>query len=97
MTDIEYLKKYYKYGLYKNFTVLLTHEGNPLIFTGLTEMGNREVVFAFDLHDSNLPLLIDYLVLTKNLLSYSLFFLFGISRFFSFAFFRRSRRGRSAA
>ena len=66
-----YLKKYYKYGLYKNFTVLLTHEGNPLIFTGLTEMGNREVVFAFDLHDSNIPLLLDYITLSKNLLDYS--------------------------
>lgn len=66
-----YVNKYYKYGLYKNFTVLLTHEGNPLIFTGLTDTGNREVVFAFDLHDSNVPLLMDYITLTKNLLDYS--------------------------
>lgn len=66
-----YVTKYYKYGLYKNFTVLLTHEGNPLIFTGLTDSGNREVVFAFDLHDSNVPLLLDYLTLSKNLLNYS--------------------------
>ena len=66
-----YLNKYYKYGLYKNFTVLLTHEGNPLIFTGITDMGNREVVFAFDLHDSNIPLLMDYITLSKNLLDYS--------------------------
>ena len=66
-----YVTKYYKYGLYKNFTVLLTHEGNPLIFTGLTDSGNREVVFAFDLHDSNMPLLLDYLTLSKNLLNYS--------------------------
>ncbi len=66
-----YLNKYYKYGLYKNFTVLLTHEGNPLIFTGLTDMGNREVVFAFDLHDSNMPLLMDFITLSKNLLDYS--------------------------
>lgn len=66
-----YLKKYYKYGLYKNFTILLTHEGDPLIFTGLTDNGNREVVFAFDLHDSNMPLLLDYITLSKNLLDYS--------------------------
>lgn len=66
-----YVNKYYKYGLYKNFTVLLTHEGNPLIFTGLTDNGNREVVFAFDLHNSNMPLLLDYLTLSKNLLDYS--------------------------
>lgn len=65
------LKKYYKYGLYKNFTILLTYEGDPLIFTGLTDDGNREVVFAFDLHDSNMPLLLDYITLSKNLLDYS--------------------------
>ena len=66
-----YLNKYYKYGLYKNFTVILTHEGDPLIFTGLTDNGNREVVFAFDLHDSNLPLLLDYITLSNNFLNYS--------------------------
>lgn len=66
-----YVNKYYKYGVYKNFTILLTHEGNPLIFTGLTDMGTREVVFAFDLHDSNMPLIMDYLTLSKNLLDYS--------------------------
>jgi hypothetical protein len=69
--DKIYVSKYAKYGLYRNFNTILTHEGNPLVFTGTTDQGNIEVVFAFDLHDSNLPLLIDYLVLTKNLLSYS--------------------------
>ena len=66
-----YVTKYMKYGLYKNFTTLLTHEGNPIIFTGTTNQGIREVVFAFDLHDSNLPLLMDYLILYKNLVDYS--------------------------
>ena len=66
-----YVAKYAKYGLYKNFTTLLTVEGNPAVFTGLTDSGNREVVFAFDLHNSNFALLMDYLVLTKNLLNYS--------------------------
>ncbi len=66
-----YVAKYIKYGLNNNFTTLLTHEGQPVVFTGVTDFGNREVVFAFDLHDSNLPLLIDYLVLSKNLLDYS--------------------------
>ena len=65
------VSKYVKYGLYHNFTTLLTHEGNPVIFTGTTKKGNREVVFAFDLHDSNLTLLMDYLTLTGNLLEYS--------------------------
>lgn len=66
-----YITKYNKYGLYRNFTVLSSYEGDPVIFTGTTETGSREVVFAFDLHDSNLPLLMDYLVLTKNLIDYS--------------------------
>ncbi len=66
-----YVSKYVKYGLYRNFTILLTYEGNPVVFTGLTDEGCREVVFAFDLHDSNFALLMDYLVLIKNLLDYS--------------------------
>ena len=66
-----YVSKYTKYGLYRNFTTLLTVEGNPAVFTGLTDKGHREVVFAFDLHNSNFALLMDYLVLTKNLLNYS--------------------------
>ena len=66
-----YVSKYVKYNLYRNFTTILTHEGNPIIFSGATDSGNIEVVFAFDLHDSNLPLLMDYIVLTKNLLTYS--------------------------
>lgn len=71
LKDDIYVSKYIKYGLYRNFTTLLTHEGNPVIFTGNTDNGNREIVFAFDLHNSNLPLLMDYLLLSKNLLDYS--------------------------
>lgn len=66
-----YVSKYVKYGLYRNFTTLLTCEGNPAVFTGLSDNGNREVVFAFDLHNSNLTLLMDYLVMIKNLLDFS--------------------------
>lgn len=71
LKDQIYVSKYVKYGLYRNFTTLLTYQGNPIVFTGTTEAGNREVVFAFDLHDSNLTLLTDYLILCKNLLEYS--------------------------
>lgn len=66
-----YVSKYHKYGLYRNFTTLITHDGNPVVFTGSAETGVREVVFAFDLHDSNLPMLMDYLILTSNLMDYS--------------------------
>ncbi|MBQ9116847.1 MAG: VWA domain-containing protein, partial [Clostridia bacterium] len=66
-----YVAKYVKCGLYRNFTTVLSYKGNPLLFAGTNSYGNRQVVFAFDLHDSNLPLLLDYLVLTRNLLDYS--------------------------
>ena len=71
MKDEIYVSEYIKYGLYRNFTVLYTYDGSPMIFTGISDYGFREVVFAFDLHNSNITLLMDYLVLTKNLLDYS--------------------------
>ncbi len=66
-----YVSKYRKYGLNRNFTILLSHDGNPVCFTGTSEKGNREVVFAFDLHNSNAAMLMDFIILTKNLLTYS--------------------------
>lgn len=66
-----FVSKYSKYDTYRNFNTLFTHEGNPMIFTGMNMYGNREVVFAFDLHNSDLPLLTDYVLLVKNLLDYS--------------------------
>ena len=66
-----YISKYSKYDTYRNFNTLFTHEGNPVIFTGANSFGNREVVFAFDLHNSDMPLLVDYVLLVKNLLDYS--------------------------
>lgn len=66
-----YISKYVKYGLYRNFTTIATCDGNPVIFAGSTDSGCREVVFAFDLHDSSLPLLMDYLILINNFLNYS--------------------------
>ncbi len=66
-----YVAKYMKCGLYRPFTTLLSYEGNPLVFTGTNTYGNREVVFAFDLHDSNFPMLADYVTLVRNLLDYT--------------------------
>ncbi len=65
------ISQYMKYGLYRNFTTLLSYKGQPVVFTGTNEYGNREVVFAFSLHNSNFPLLTDYAVLTSNLWEYS--------------------------
>ena len=42
-----------------------------MIFTGTNAYGNREVVFAFDLHNSDFPLLADYVTLVKNMLDFS--------------------------
>lgn len=69
--DSVYLTGYAKCGLYRNFTTLYSHMGNPILFAGTNDTGCREVVFAFDLHNSNLPLLYDYSVLIRNLVAYS--------------------------
>jgi hypothetical protein len=63
--------RYIKCGFYRNFTTLFSYKGSPVIFAGVTEYGNREAVIAFDLHDSDLPLLADYSVLIGNLLEFS--------------------------
>lgn len=65
------ITRYVKCGFYRNFTTLFSYKGNPVVFAGVTEFGNREAVIAFDLHDSNLPLLADYSVLIGNLLEFS--------------------------
>jgi hypothetical protein len=64
------IKGFQKYGT-RNVTTLLSYKGNPLLFVTSTESGAREVVFAFDLHDSNLPLQMDFIPLMRNLLEYS--------------------------
>ena len=69
--DDIYISKYVKCGLYGDFTTLFTYMGNPVIFTGLNTYGNREVVFAFNFHDSDFTLSLDYLALAGNLLDYS--------------------------
>ncbi len=62
---------YIKNSLRRNFSTLLSYKGNPVVFAGTNENGNREVVIGFDLHRSNLPLLYDYTVLMRNLVRYS--------------------------
>ncbi len=66
-----YVAKYVKCGLYKAFTTLYSYRGNPIVFAGSNSHGNREVVFAFDLRDSNAAVLPDFVTLTRNLLEYS--------------------------
>lgn len=67
-----YVSKYQKYSLYGSFTTIFEYDGDPMIFVGSNNFNNKEVVFSFDLHDSNLPLLLDFVALFRNLVSYSI-------------------------
>ncbi len=70
--DELYVKNYVKYsGMYLNFYTLFTYDSNPLIFAGANGLGNRQVVFAFDLHESDIVLSTDFVILIRNLVEYS--------------------------
>ncbi|MCQ2772050.1 MAG: VWA domain-containing protein [Bacilli bacterium] len=69
--SVMHIGGYVKYGLYRTFTTLLTFDGDPVVFTGDTASGNREVVFSFDLHDSDIVMTADWLILCKNFVNYS--------------------------
>ncbi|MCH5148135.1 MAG: BatA and WFA domain-containing protein [Clostridiales bacterium] len=63
-----------KYAVYSapRFTTILKVGNNPLITVGLNKNNDRQVVFAFKIGDSNFGMLEDFLILTKNLMNYSL-------------------------
>ena len=76
LTGIEgkdiYVKEYVKCsGMYTKFTTLFSYNSNPLLFAGVNALGNRQVVFAFDLHKAHFSLSIDKSLLIANLLAYS--------------------------
>ncbi len=63
---------YIKYsGMYLNHATLFSYDSNPLIFAGANARGQRQVVFGFDLHQSDLALSTDFVTLAGNLLDYS--------------------------
>ncbi len=67
-----YISKYVKYSeMYLNFYTLFSYESNPLIFAGANGLGNRQVVFGFDLHESDFALSTDFVILLGNLIDYS--------------------------
>ncbi len=66
-----YLIRYLRYSTYGDYMTLYSYDGVPLIMAGENSYGNRTVVFAFDLHDSNLPVSGDFVNLMRNLLNYS--------------------------
>ncbi len=69
--DNIYISKYTKCGVYGDFVTVFSYMGSPIIFSGTNDFGNREVVFAFDFHDSDFVLTTDYLALLYNVLDYS--------------------------
>lgn len=67
-----YISEYVKYsGMYTKFTTLFSYNAHPLIMAGVNALGNREVVFGFDLHKTDLPLSSDFAPLICNLLAYT--------------------------
>ncbi len=67
-----FISEYVKYsGMYTQFTTLFSYDSNPLIFAGVNALGNREVVFGFDIHKAHFAMLTDFVVLLSNLLEYS--------------------------
>ncbi len=66
-----YISSYVRCSLYREFTTLYTYQSNPVVFAGTNAYGNREVVFAFDIHNSDIALLPDFVVLLKNCMEYS--------------------------
>ncbi len=66
-----HLTGFIKCGMYRKFATLLSFEGNPVVFAGTTAYGNRLCVFAFDLHDSNIAMRMDFVTLVRNLAEYS--------------------------
>jgi hypothetical protein len=65
------VKRYVVCGLNRAFTTLLSYAGSPIVFAGTNSYGNREVVFAFDLQDSDIIASYDFIPLASNLFDYT--------------------------
>ncbi len=65
------VKKYVRYSLSSDFTTILSYNNLPFVFAGKTENQQREVVFSFDLHDSDLPMQYDFIILMRNAVAYA--------------------------
>ncbi|MDE7164141.1 MAG: BatA and WFA domain-containing protein [Clostridiales bacterium] len=64
------VRRYARYSMV-GFETVLKVGGDPIIAAGLNENNDRQVVFAFELGDSNLGLIDDFLILVRNLMDYS--------------------------
>ncbi|MDE6790270.1 MAG: hypothetical protein K2J61_00965, partial [Clostridia bacterium] len=69
--DATSVKEYVKCGLYRSFITLMSCNGDPVVFAGSNAYGNREVVFALDMHNSDFALSYNGRVLMHNLIDYT--------------------------
>ena len=65
------IKTYLRYTLNSKFTTILSYDNLPFIFAGRNGFNQKEIVFNFDLHNSNFPLLADFIILMRNCIRYS--------------------------
>ncbi len=65
------LAAYRRIETVRDFHELLYCQNDPVLFAGTNAYGNRQVVFAFDVHDSDFPVTHDFSVITYNLLNYT--------------------------
>lgn len=65
------VKTYVRYSVFEDFTTILSYGNLPIVFAGRNENNQRQIVFAFDIHNSNLPLLYDFVALMRNCVNYS--------------------------
>ncbi len=65
------LRSYSKIVAGKSWESLLSSGGDTVLFARKEKNGTKSLVFAFDLHESNLPLLADFPLLVQELLAYS--------------------------
>ena len=63
--------QYKRYTLNNKFTVLLSCDNVPFVFAGKNNNNQRQIVCNFDLQNSDLPMLADYIILMRNFISYS--------------------------
>lgn len=65
------VRTYAQYVIPRNYTSVLSVNGDDLVCAGLNGNNDRQVVFSFRIKDSNLGLTDDFLILTRNLMDYS--------------------------
>lgn len=65
------VSRYVKCGISRDFDIILTHDKNPVVFTGRNAYGNNETVFAFDMNSTPGVITGDFLILVRNLINTS--------------------------